>query len=69
MEDKLTETVLGMYLYQSPKAIKVLLVDGSTIWIPTSIIRSEFDWSNVEDFQAFEVDKWFIEKNELEVEL
>lgn len=70
-QDIITESVLGIYLFQSTKAIRILFMNGESMWVPKSLIRNieDIDISNFEEPQCYEIDKWYCEVNKLEVEL
>ena len=54
-----TEEVNALYLYESAKAVKVLLVDGSTKWLPLQYIHGEWNRST-ESWQVFIVESNFM---------
>jgi hypothetical protein len=65
-----TECVLGLYLYQSSKAMCFLFQDGSTHWIPTSMILNidQIDITNFEDMQPIEIAHFIVKNLELPIE-
>lgn len=67
----LTESVIGIYKHMSVKALFIELTDGTGKWIPKSVIRNyeQFDHSNTEFEQCFEIDLWFTRKYQLDIEL
>lgn len=53
----LTEATFAIYLYRSPKALFLNFSDGTTRWIPESMIDNidMIDFTNHEELQYFEV--------------
>lgn len=68
MSDPTSSSVIGRILFASPKAIHILLEDGTDHWIPKSIITNldEIQESDTELEQEFEVQLWLLQKKGLE---
>lgn len=57
----------GSIVGETDKALRVTIENGDDIWIPKSIIKSQYD-VETKSKQAFVVDSWFLEKNNLLVQ-
>jgi len=54
----------GMIAGETEKAILITIDSGDEVWVPKSIIKSQFI-SEKNKKQTFLVDSWFLEKNKL----
>ena len=54
----------GSIVGETDKALRVAIENGDDIWIPKSIIKSQYD-VEIKSKQLFVVDSWFLEKNNL----
>ena len=50
---------------ESPNALLITIESGKEFWIPKTTIHSEYDVKNNKKFQTLIVDKWIIDKNEI----
>lgn len=57
----------GSIVGETDKALRVTIENGEDIWIPKSIIKSQYD-VETKSKQSFVVDSWFLEKNNLLVQ-
>ena len=66
----LTEAVLGIYLYQSTKAVKILFTSGETRWIPKDMIQNleDIEISNFSEMQYFEIARFLTLIHDLPIE-
>lgn len=60
-----TEPVKARVKYSSAKALFVELRNGRHLWLPKSLIHSEYQESDTEMEQVFEVSEWFVRKEGL----
>ena len=59
------DEVEGLYLYESCKAVRFLLVDGTTKWFPISVIHGGWE-RDMEEFQIILIESFFINWSEKE---
>ncbi|MBY9009884.1 MAG: hypothetical protein KGD74_08475 [Candidatus Lokiarchaeota archaeon] len=50
---------------ESPNALLITIESGKEFWIPKSTIYSDYDVKNKKKIQNLSVDKWIIDKNEI----
>jgi hypothetical protein len=54
----------GRIIGETDKALRVTIDNGEDIWIPKSIIKSQYN-TETNSKQTFLIDSWFLEKNNL----
>jgi len=63
--EKNYEEVFAFYIAESTKAV-LLLFHYKSLWVPKSLITSEWDRTNLEDEQEFTIERWFLIDNEID---
>ncbi|MFX1313941.1 MAG: hypothetical protein ACFFHD_15225, partial [Promethearchaeota archaeon] len=51
---------------ESPNALLIILDSGEEFWIPKSTIHSKYDVNDKKTLQNFIIDKWIIEKQQIQ---
>lgn len=63
--DKETQVIEGTIEAATPKALLIKLLSGQDHWFPRSTIHNNYNDAMQDQKQAFEIDTWILNKNEV----